>query len=325
MTLRRSRQIHANVTMPSFFTLPREIRNEIYHHLFINNPYLSCNFYSGLHLITRYSTYCCPLQPICDTYNLIPRPEPIWLLTSKTLMREALAQYSLHASSIYDESSSQGDGSACLYKLPLDRSKIRRLEITVSLLSGWHVPRTSSSQDPRQEVRVIAEASREAGISFESVRLQGFISEYEMERLDAAYKAPGQVARIFEDMRMIFEGVEVREWFLEVSTLETWKTEVVFARVGEEVAIVEDGRGTSALRGVGFERKHTERCTVFIEETGKRLREERQKRNNKAARRNERRRARLEEKRRAIEEDMNEKERLKEEKGQPKDSNPSSA
>ncbi|KAJ4349551.1 uncharacterized protein N0V89_008167 [Didymosphaeria variabile] len=249
--------------MPSFFTFPREIRNEIYHHLFIYDPYLSCDFYEGLHLVTRYSTHCCALQPVYDTYGVISKSEPTWLLTSKTFMREALEQYSLHASWIHNDPSSYGH--ACLYKLPLDKSRIRRLEINLGLWPQWSLPQTSYSEDLRpdlrQNLRVIAEASRAAGISFESVRFQGY-TEGEMEDLSAASKAQGQVARIFEGLRAMFDGVEVDEWFLEVATPKFWKTEVVFALVGEEVVMVVDERWASD--DTEIEREHTDRCTVFV-------------------------------------------------------------
>jgi hypothetical protein len=257
---------HRLDTMPSFFTTPREIRNEIYHHLFTSDPYLICDFYDGFSLTTHYSTRCCAIQ---STYDHISTPT--WLLTSKTLMREALEQYSVRASWVYDSSPNRGKPRS--HSLPLDRTKIRKLEMSVEFVPQWSVLQTSFSEDPRHGVWIFVETCKEAGLAFERVRLQGYAPEREVQLLGLGSESPYDVARIFRDMREMFEGVEVGEWTLEVATTSRmWETELVFALVKGEVAIVGDERGKSVrMRETGIEREHTGWCEMFVEKMDARI------------------------------------------------------
>jgi hypothetical protein len=253
--------------MPSLFTIPREIRNEIYHHLFTSDPYLMCKFPDGSDHPTHYSTRCCAVAYTCDHIST-----PTWLLTNKTVMREALEKYAVHASWVYD--SSPNNGKPRSHRLPLDRAKIRKLELSVDFVPRWTRPTTLNSEDMGLRLLFFVETIKEAELVFERVRFQGYAPEENLRMLSLGSKSPYDVARIVQDMREMFEGVEVGEWTLEVaSTSRMWKIELVFALVGTEVAIVGDER----WRETTIKREHTGWCEEFAGKKDAQIRGRREK------------------------------------------------
>ena len=247
----------------SLFSLPLEVRNQIYHHIFTAEPYLAAEFNREEYMYTHYSTRCCGIN---EPNELLSKP--IWLLTCRTLMHEALAQYSLHASWVmayYFEF--KGWRS---HKLPLDKSKIRTLEVHVGFLLEWTVSCRAPSEDPRHPVEVLTWEIEEAGVTFDRIRFQGY--HREVEKMDTEEYPASQTAQVFKEMRDMFQGLGVQEWFLEVSPMEEeYKTELVYQFIGGEVVLVEDGRAAPFKKAGVDGRVHTELCRDYRQKISQRL------------------------------------------------------
>jgi len=117
--------LHSSNT--GFFSLPRELRDEIYAHLFTLSPCLDASFH-GVTLNLHYSPRCCAKQTIF-------KPDQSWLLASKTVMTEALQEYARKADWVWH--GPYAILKRCSLPIPMDMLEIRRMSLYVGNLAYW--------------------------------------------------------------------------------------------------------------------------------------------------------------------------------------------
>lgn len=244
----------------SLFGLPLEVRNQIYHHIFTAEPYLAAELNRGKYLHTHYSTRCCPMEEPNEIIS-----SPTWLLACKALMHEALAQYALHASWVMMYYGCEWRS----HNLPMDKSKIRTLEAYVGYVPQWTMRCLAPSEDPRHPVEVLTWEIEESGHTFDRVRFQGYHRQADI--MDSEDFPPSQTAHVFKEMRDMFQGLGVKEWSLEISSIvEEYKTERVYQFIGGEVVLVEDDR-VALHNGPGTNgRIHTDFCRAYCQKMDQR-------------------------------------------------------
>lgn len=239
----------------SLFNLPRELRNGIYHHIFTADPYLRVTIPGGIDgcdVYTHYGRRCCKIA-FPDSFVT----SPTWLLTCKTLMNEALEQYSLHASWVYDidhdfRARSPPDWRSG--KLPLDQTKFRCMDVDVQHVLDWTNPGMTPSEDPRSFVWILTQYLQEGKTYPETVRFQGYT--HQVELLGTEENPLDRYVQAFKEMRDHFEGLRVQNWFLEIASMHNmWKTELVFELIDDEMVLVS--------KDVDGKRVHTEQCKYY--------------------------------------------------------------
>lgn len=234
----------------SLFSLPRELRNEIYHHIFTADPYLRTTISDGCNVYTHYGRRCCKREPPDSSIA-----SPTWLLTCRVLMSEALEHYSRHASWIYE--SGWYTPHRRSEKLPLDQTKFRTMEVDVQFMLDWTISCLTPSEDPRSLVWPLVEHLKEAEVSPEIVRFHGYTRS--IEESGTAENPLDWYVQAFKEMRDHFEELEVRKWFLEVASMDkTWKIELVFEFSDGEMVLVQEESGE--------EREHTQSCNRIFED-----------------------------------------------------------
>ncbi|KAF2475913.1 uncharacterized protein BDR25DRAFT_300813 [Lindgomyces ingoldianus] len=189
------------------FPLPRELRNLIYTHLFTSAPYLPGSFF-GLPFNLHYGYRCCP-EPTYWRHKVKQR----WLLTSKSLMAEALEEYKRGAEWVYwgpGMDKLLGDGKrsynlsglsitipgtnpspfpiSAVTKMPPNMSegpaetvvRVRRFSLYIGNLARWETPYRREGVDGREVLEIIAKTLRRGSekspnrlIEVNTIRLQG--------------------------------------------------------------------------------------------------------------------------------------------------------
>ncbi|ORX96168.1 hypothetical protein BCR34DRAFT_578844 [Clohesyomyces aquaticus] len=244
------------ITPFPFFSLPRELRNLIYTHLFTSTPYLPGSFFS-LPFSLYYGNRCCA-EPYYWRYRVQPR----WLVTSKTFMTEALEEYKREAEWIYwgpgmdhllHGGKPRNDFSGLAIRIPgMRRSsfpisiatnnpprigeppiasvRIRRWSLHIGNLAWWETPSRSEGTDGREVLGIIANTIQRASdkvpdriIELGTLRLQGRSTHLMHEVLDAADGVPtcyGQTKHMFRNMKKVLDGaggkMRVRKWEFEI-------------------------------------------------------------------------------------------------------------
>ena len=190
-------------------------------------------------------------------------------------MQEALAQYSLHTSWVLGSYPADGWRS---YNLPLDRSKIQRLEVNAGYLLLWTSQSIAPSDDPKQQVWFLAQDVKEMCSALEVVRFQGYAHEDQCFCIRP--NTTSWIAGIFRDMRDMFEGVEVGTWRLEVVQMhQMWRTEIVYELMGDELVTVGDERLRCIHDGHELEEPwidipHTKWCKRYVAKMENRFEEQ---------------------------------------------------
>lgn len=239
--------------MPSFFSLPRELRDKIYHHIFLLDPYLIGAFYKDQYYVPTH--YTIRGGAVAGSAHI---STPTWLLASKTLMREALAQYTLHASWVHDVSLYMELDSYRSHRLPLHAAAIKRLDLDAGFLPQWTVPSTCDSGDARSAVSWFVDMIKDVGRAFERVCVHAYVEKFDYVALGLGDNSPVNIGHAFGQMRRMFEGVEVGEWVLEVqSPARIWKMDLVFGfALGQLVVLADERRPEEKADAAGHWAAH---------------------------------------------------------------------
>ncbi|OAL54764.1 hypothetical protein IQ07DRAFT_276446 [Pyrenochaeta sp. DS3sAY3a] len=212
------------MTIP-FFHLPREVRDMIYDYYWTSHPGLKPSWtpFAPLLLQLRYQgTYAMDDDtPGCTTQDKDSQPAayPTWLLASKQLLREALAQFTSTAAWLYDPSQRSPawhDGAATL----LDTDNVRTVILHMESLAAYeHPPRTNDGIAPETGLRPYATAlaaeqarrkalGQDAGI--QRVRVCGWTP------LMPVYGECRQAVHIARAVERVFAGTELEVLEVEV-------------------------------------------------------------------------------------------------------------
>ncbi|ORY10490.1 hypothetical protein BCR34DRAFT_654838 [Clohesyomyces aquaticus] len=195
-----------------FLSLSRELRDQIYSHLFASSPSPSLRApFHGLKLHLHYGYRCCPIPIPPTDADIDRRPALRWLWTSKTIMREGLEEFGRGAEWVWwgvrlqswggeaGEAGEAGEGGCemkmrkrreCGLKIPRVQGMKSEMDsesgaqipalvprtsfsLYVGNLSHWETPYRNMGMDGREGIHLIASAMRCHGASaVEKIRLQ---------------------------------------------------------------------------------------------------------------------------------------------------------
>jgi hypothetical protein len=252
--------LHAKSTNPSpqlqscLFILPRELRDRIYHHIFLTTRYIYqpfpspsskpnfCEYGSThdiLHLRYRLPTAIANSNPDnrpCEPY---PMPKPDWLLTCKSLFSEGIAQFVRNA----EWYSSSGLTVArrdvnWTFNLSLDTSKINRVEFYVQNLAHYEEPGWWQGTDTRATMTRYADAMRKVDRTWSVLRFVGHSYRFRSSNL----YCDDQAANMMRNVVRIFKGLKVQKWEFGIKSPGCNPYWVLFGWVVDEGKEQEQGR-----------------------------------------------------------------------------------
>jgi hypothetical protein len=232
------------------FRLPREIRDGIYHKTF-----------TGQSMFRPFSTSrTAPADPENRSHNLLqlryrdPNPDanprhrtnrpwspdhPEWLLTCKAMLHEGTAQFLCNA-----EWFSHGYGYRTreakhwTTRLPLDRSKVSRMELYVENLSNYSTPYRYEGTDTRQYLGYIADLMRDANMKMDTIRFVGHSYSLYLTNLHCDF----QTENMMHNLMAIFDGVDAKKWEFGIQDSPRLdKIWVLFEWVGDEKGKSKEG------------------------------------------------------------------------------------
>lgn len=223
ITLKSSMQ-HAIMSISNqddtnFFILPRELRDDIYHHLL--SP-LSCMYYAylppsnppivPLYFQLRYTS--------ASTTSRKPHHEKAtnkltWLLSCKVVYHEGLAQYLRHAEWVWRRHY-RHDAHAHIrpWNTHLATLNVTRIELQVCSLAHYGTPHRNEGTDTRDYLTRIAACMRATGVRIERLRFVGH--SYYLKIWPREPRPEDQVGIIMANLRDMFTGVEISKFELDV-------------------------------------------------------------------------------------------------------------
>jgi hypothetical protein len=238
-----------------FFNLPRELRDLIYHHLFLSTPHIiQCFGIERMYLSLVYRPFFTPTDLTIPFYHPT-RSSPTWLLTNKTLLYEARAQFMRHAEWYFDSGEVQIRNWSSMLRMNLRR--VKRMQLYVSSLSHWETPAIYQGMNARNPLGRLADAMREEGLRFNIVRLVGH--SHALHEKD--WECRGQANNMVKNLMAVFHGIEVGKWEFGIRNLYGKNVWVLFDWVvgeGEDRLVVRE-TGEACIEGAkaGGEVVHT--------------------------------------------------------------------
>jgi hypothetical protein len=207
----------------SFFMIPREMRDEVYHQLFSSDR---CLFHAYMlpssDLITSSEYYPEPAYRFDLRYSqhdLASRVHgfngnsPTWLLTCKATYHEGRAQYFRRAEWVWQAyftrifSAGHRD-----WKTELSATNLTRLEMQVSNLANYETPHRGEGSDTRNALANTAKSLREGKVRLERVRFVGH--SYRLAERPHEPHCGYQVEHMMHNLMGHFEGIQVKKWEL---------------------------------------------------------------------------------------------------------------
>ncbi|KAF1834464.1 hypothetical protein BDW02DRAFT_579537 [Decorospora gaudefroyi] len=236
----------SNPPRPSspFFRLPRELRDTIYHHVFQHHRFLPASLTPQLNMHLRYPI-AAPLSPTHSVFDGSDRRPHPWMLASKIVFHEALAQFVRRAewSCYFGRGLRHRPHITPLVSLgralEASRARPRRLELYVDL--AYHSNVLDLAAWMRDvcwdDLTLVVDAMRDAHGGWEVVR---FVVQ--SWRLDCPrdVHGNGKVESTFGFVREMFESVEVGRWELGITNLSRDRADVwvLLEWLGEEGGLV---------------------------------------------------------------------------------------
>ncbi|KAH7069622.1 hypothetical protein BKA63DRAFT_493856 [Paraphoma chrysanthemicola] len=232
-----------NQTTSLFFSLPREIRDNIYHHVFqsircIHAVLPPCAAKSNQpkhrvpdiqlrhQLVDRTSRAHSHLHNVADYGN-------DWLLTCKAIMFEAMEQFSRNAEWFWDgyprlrcRGCKQCPIDEVRFtpkphwttRLPVNTSRITRMELYVQNLANFETPYRYEGTDVNSDLAFLANIMRNANISLDTLRFVGH--SYLLRNAARRKVRPGiytssnidQIPKMMQRLMSHFQSVHVRKF-----------------------------------------------------------------------------------------------------------------
>jgi hypothetical protein len=200
-----------------FFLLARELRDEIYHHVWMSSPHLHSTFH-GVEFQLYYN--CTPSTlPYRTGNNCSKRPKSDlrWLFTNKTIMREALEQFDRGGVEWLMSSRNPRRTIPChIIPLPTEMTKRVKLLVYVPRLEVFERPSCRGIefyQLQRMHIANIAAQVQAARISVERLR---FVACGSPSRIFRESRLEERIQGIGRLLRELFEKVKVQRWQLGV-------------------------------------------------------------------------------------------------------------
>jgi hypothetical protein len=205
-----------------FFTIPRELRDEIYHQAFTTN---CCLYHSYIpdddYPYSKEASYNLALRynygVTSTTQNTIndgaPVVKPTWLLTFKTFFHEGATQYLRHAKWVWlANHTDEPIAGRRLWSAQLSTLSITRLELKVSNLANYETPHRFQGTDSRRDVARIADCMRTTNACLSTVRFVGH--SYLLEEGPDEPTWFGTVENMMSNLKEAFSGVRVNKFEL---------------------------------------------------------------------------------------------------------------
>ncbi|KAF2825099.1 hypothetical protein CC86DRAFT_370890 [Ophiobolus disseminans] len=215
-----------------FFALPLELRETIYHHVFLTHRFIQHPFPPQPPSSTPIPTYPIPntMRDMHLRYRLPDTTSPAystfsdyatdqsWLLTSKTVMLEALAQFVRNAewSATALHILVHEDTTRVKYRpkrhwttrLPIDATLISCMDLYVENLAYWESPAVLWGTDSRADVAILARALRESKIELSRLRCVGHSYDFHGGS-GMGEVCRGQTGNMFRNLRLAFADVHI--------------------------------------------------------------------------------------------------------------------
>jgi hypothetical protein len=206
------------------FTIPRELRDDIYHWAFTINcclyhSYLPDDDYpyskgASYDLALRYSygAIFTTQNTISDSAQVV---KPTWLLTCKTFLHEGFAQYLRHATWVWlANHTDEPIAGRRMWSAQLSALNITRLELQVSNLANYETPYRHQGTDSRRDLARIADCMRTTNARMTTVRFvrHSYLLEDEEGPHDSAWF--GEVENMMSNLKEAFTGVRINTFEL---------------------------------------------------------------------------------------------------------------
>lgn len=263
--MHRSNNYRADQTISILFKIPREMRNDIYHNLFlicggITHAFPCPSIKSDDSGSTSYPADPLHRFEICyslstwtaRTNDLGYGPQPKWLLACKATLHEGMAQFVHNAEWLWRGYyiNAYTDAVPSIWDTLLDTRRITRMELHVANLGNYHTPNFSQSgsfgSDSRTRLARIADSMRSAQMSMGKIRLVGY--SYSLNGKPEGPHCSHQVGNMMRNMMSIFKGVQVDKWELGIWGKPHDCYWVLFELVEGELCISVDDRVTPPTR-----------------------------------------------------------------------------
>lgn len=256
-----SKGFHARLapSQSPLFSLPRELRDLIYHHCCLDSHELKQQFVFPTPPTPSTAT---PSNPYY-AHNMLalryrsPRPDAktsawfssrttlVWLLTCKTVMHEGLEQFLRNAEWYYN-GALRGGGRWTRDKLSLLRletSMITRFELQVENLANYESPARGQGTNTKQDLEYIASLMRTGGLAMHTISFVGHSYRLDPMRFDC----DGQIENMAHNLVDVFEGIEVKRWEFGISDPRRDMIWVLFHYVPPSSSSSENSRGQLTL------------------------------------------------------------------------------
>ncbi|KAH3914169.1 elastin [Parastagonospora nodorum] len=221
-----------------FFTLPRELRDQIYHFLLLSTrrtfQSFPLNSTSGTQL-SKWDVLQLQYRLPADFANTNPRNLPFsqsnsapdWLFSCKAMMHEGVIQFSRNAEWLFDGHRSISDWTL---QLPIDTSRTTRIEFKVQNLANYEEPRWGQGTDTYAELAQYAQRMRKVDIKWTTIRFVGHSYRFGPTNV----YCNNQANNMMRNLVTIFDGIDAQRWEFGIQDPEPFRYWVLFEWVVEE-------------------------------------------------------------------------------------------
>ncbi|KAK7187293.1 hypothetical protein DPSP01_011298 [Paraphaeosphaeria sporulosa] len=263
----------ATSTQPSslFFRIPLEIREQIYHHVFLYSRCMHAAFptqprsstASQPHLNDITLRYRLP-DPNCREQRYASGYEHLqidWIMSCKAIFSEALEQFTRNAEWVVcgiegvicrscKHCSSEGRRTSAIKRhwttrIPVNSARIRKMEVNVDNLTNFETPKRYEHWDEydgidtTEQLKALSEVMRAAHMQLDTLRFVG--NSYQLRGTGKRKTKPSiwtsgseQTINIMQQLISFFDGIKVDRWELGIVDMPRWTCWVLFEWVDSE-------------------------------------------------------------------------------------------
>ncbi|KAF9733035.1 hypothetical protein PMIN06_005417 [Paraphaeosphaeria minitans] len=253
------------------FRLPLEIREQIYHHVFLYFRCMHAAFptspqsFTGSQPHLNNLTLRYPLtDPNCREQRYASGYEDFrmdWIMTCKAIFSEALEQFTRNAEFVVcgkegiicrdcRRCSPQGMLTSAINRhwttrIPVNTARIRKMEVNVDNLTNFETPKRyehwdeCDGIDTTEQLKELSEFMRAAHMQLDTLRFIG--NSYQLRGAGKRKIKPSiwtsgseQTGDIMRQLMSFFDRIKVHRWELGIVDMPNWNSWVLFEWVGSE-------------------------------------------------------------------------------------------